>query len=258
MSDDTAQLVREPAAARPKLSHRSWMAIEAFVFVTVVFFTGWGADALARSGAEALLARNIQTATGVAQPPTVKVRGFAFVPQVVRGAYDEVEVTALGITSGPLRIDRVDSRLYDVRVPFHDVLVQNIRRVGIGWSDQYVTLRYDDLNTYFVNTGRELQVAPADGGQVVLTGAVDVLTKRVQIRGTATLTAAGDGIRIAAGNLDTGVTSLDQAERLLLSQRLALTVPIGTLPFGHELKTVTVTKDAIQLEAVGNAIVLQP
>lgn len=257
MSDDTA----EPGSdsfVRPRLSHRSWMAIEAVVFLAVVFFTGWGADALARSGAEALLARNIQTATGVAQLPTVKVRGFAFVPQVVRGAYDDVQVTTLGITSGPLRIDRVDSRLYDVRVPFHDVLVQDIRRVGIGWSDQDVTLRYDDLNNYFVNTGRELQVAPGDGGEVLLSGTVDVLNKRVQVHATAILSAAGDGIRVSAGKLDTGVTSLDEAERLLLSQRLALIVPLGTLPFGHEVKTVTVTKDAIHLTARGNAIVLQP
>jgi hypothetical protein len=256
MSDGT-----EPVRDTPwhrKLSHGWWMAIEAFVLVTVVFFTGWGADALARSGAEALLARNIQTATGVSGSPVVHVRGFAFVPQVVRGAYDQVEVTTVGITSGPLRIERVDSLLYDVRVPFHDVLVQDIRRVGIGWSDQKVTLLYGDINTYFVNTGRELQVTPGDGGELVLTGAVDVLSKRVQVRATATLSVAGEVVRINVGKLDTGVTSLDQAERLLLSQRLALTVPLGTLPFGHELKSVTVTKDAVQLEAVGNAIVLQP
>jgi hypothetical protein len=257
MSDGTT----EPQPDAPwhrRLSHGWWMAIEAFVFVTVVFFTGWGADALARSGAEALLARNIQTATGVSGTPAVQVRGFAFVPQVVRGAYDQVEVTTVGITSGPLRIERVDSLLYDVRVPFHDVLVQDIRRVGIGWSDQKVTLLYGDINTYFVNTGRDLQVTPGDGGELVLTGAVDVLNKRVQIRATATLSVAGEVVRINLGKLDTGVTSLDQAERLLLSQRLALTVPLGTLPFGHELKSVTVTKDAVQLEAVGNAIVLQP
>ncbi len=126
-----------------------------------MFFLGWGADALARLGAEALLARNIQNATGVSEPPVVEVRGFAFVPQVVRGAYNEVDVTTRGITSGPLRIERVDSQLFDVRVPFHDVLVQDIRRVGIGRSVEDVTLRFDDLNAYFDATGRPLQLAPA-------------------------------------------------------------------------------------------------
>lgn len=257
MSDGTAEPARGSPAHR-RLSQRSWMTMEAFVLVTVVFLMGWGADALARSGAEALLARNIQTATGVAGRPTVNVRGFAFVPQVVRGAYSQVEVTTLGITSGPLRIERVDSRLYDVRVRFHDVLVQDIRRVGIGRSDQEVTLRYSDINSYFVDTGRELQVAPGNDGEVMLSGTVDVLSKRVRVRATATLSVAGEVVRITAGRLDTGLASLDQAERLLLSQRLALTVPLGTLPFGHELRTVTVAEDAIHLEAQGNAIVLQP
>jgi hypothetical protein len=257
MSDGTAEAARGSPAHR-RLSLRSWMAMEAFVFVTVVFLMGWGADALARSGAEALLARNIQTATGVAGRPTVNVRGFAFVPQVVRGAYSQVEVTTLGIASGPLRIERVDSRLYDVRVRFHDVLVQDIRRVGIGRSDQEVTLRYSDINSYFVDTGRELQVAPGHDGVVMLSGTVDVLSKRVRVRATATLSVVGEVVRITAGKLDTGLASLDRAERLLLSQRLALTVPLGTLPFGHELRTVTVAEDAIHLTAQGNAIVLQP
>jgi hypothetical protein len=257
MSDSASEPARG-SPTRRRLSQRWWMTTEAFVFVTVVFFMGWGADALARSGAEALLARNIQTATGVAERPSVNVRGFAFVPQVVRGAYNEVDVTTLGITSGPLRIERVDSQLHDVRVPFHDVLVQDIRRVGVGWSDQEVTLRYSDLNAYFVNTGRQLEVAPGNGGEVVLSGTVDVLSKRVPVRATATLSVAGEAVRITAGELDTGLTRLDQAERLLLSQRLALTVPLGTLPFGHELRTVTVAQDAIHLKAQGNAIVLQP
>src|SRR5919202_6856717 len=111
------------------MSQRRRTLIEVTVFVVAVFFLGWGADALARLGAEGLLARNIQNATGVREAPVVNVRGFAFVPQVVRGAYSQVDVTTRGITSGPLRVDRVSSRLLDVRVPFHDVLVQDIRRV---------------------------------------------------------------------------------------------------------------------------------
>src|SRR5919112_5897522 len=94
---------------RPKLSQRTRTVIEVLAFVTSVFFLGWGADALARMGAEALLARNIQNATGVSEPPVVDVKGFAFVPQVVRGAYNEANVTTRGIASGPLRIEQVDS-----------------------------------------------------------------------------------------------------------------------------------------------------
>jgi hypothetical protein len=243
---------------RHRLSQRGRTAIEVVVFVTAVFFLGWGADALARMGAEALLARNIQNATGVSEPPVVDVQGFAFVPQVVRGAYNEVNVTTRGITSGPLRIDQVDSQLFDVRVPFHDVLVQDIRRVGIGRSVEDVTLRYDDLNAYFEATGGSLRLAPGENDEIQLTGTVDVLNQQVAVSATVSLSVVDDTLRITPRQIDTGSTTLSRASRLLLGQRLRLTVPLGTLPFGHQLTNVTASTEDIRLQAEGFAIIVQP
>jgi hypothetical protein len=248
----------KPSRRRDRLSQRGRTAIEVVVFVTAVFFLGWGADALARMGAEALLARNIQNATGVSEPPVVDVQGFAFVPQVVRGAYNEVNVTTRGITSGPLRIDKVDSQLFDVRVPFHDVLVQDIRRVGIGRSIEDVTLRYEDLNAYFDATGGSLQLAPGENDQTRLTGTVDVLSQRIQVSATVSLSVVDETLRVTPRQIDTGSTTLSRASRLLLGQRLRLTVPLGTLPFGHQLTTVAVSGQDIRLRAEGSAIIVQP
>ena len=188
----------------------------------------------------------------------VNVQGFAFVPQVVRGAYNEVHVTTRGIASGPLRIERVDSQLFDVRVPFHDVLVQDIRRVGISRSVEDVTLRYEDLNAYFDVTGRPLQLAPAENGETRLTGTVDVLSQRVQVSATATLSVANEALRITPREVNTGSTTLNQASRLLLGQRLRLSVPLGTLPFGHQLTSANATPDDVRLRAEGAAIIVQP
>jgi len=245
-------------APRPRLSPRRRTALEAAIFLVTVFFLGWGADALSRMGAEALLARNIQNATGVAEQPVVRVHGFAFVPQVVRGAYDRVDVTILGITSGPLRIERVDAQLSDVRVPFHDVLVQNIRRVGIGHSVEEVTLRYEDLNAYFEATGRPLALRRVDDGELELSGPVDVLGQSVAVRAEVELTVRDDTLRLDPQRIDTGPTRLSPASRLLLAQRLRLSVPLGTLPFGQTLTEVTPTADDIRVQAGGRAIVVQP
>jgi hypothetical protein len=248
----------KPSGWRSKMSDRTRFAIEFAIFAIAVFFLGWGADALARMGAEALLARNIANATGVSEPPVVDVKGFAFVPQVVRGAYNEVHVTTQGITSGPLRIEQVDSQLLDVRVPFHDVLVQDIRRVGIGRSTEEVTLRYEDLNSYFEATGRPLRLGPAEDGETRLTGVVDVLNQRVEVNATVTLSVANEALRIRPREVDSGNNTLDRASRLLLGQRLTLTVPMGTLPFGHQLTSVAADPDGIRLHAEGVAVVVQP
>src|SRR5215213_6956935 len=179
-----------------RLSQATRTLIEVLAFLAAVFFLGWGADALARMGAEALLARNIQNATGVSEQPIVHVRGFAFVPQVVRGAYDEVQITTRGVSSGPLRIDQVDSQLFDVRVPFHDVLVQDIRRVGVGRSLEDVTLRYEDLNAYFEATGGSLRLAPVENDETQLTGTVDVLSQQLTVSATVSLSVVEETLRI--------------------------------------------------------------
>ncbi len=224
----------------------------------VLFLLGWGADSLSRFGAESLLSRNIQYATGVTERPQVTVRGFAFLPQVISGAYREVDVTIRGVTSGPLRVERVESRLLDVRVPFHDVLVQDVRRVGIGRSIEDVTLTYADLNAYFDKTGRSLQLMYGPDDTVLIDGAVDVLGREVTVQATVDVYASGETLRISPRAFTTGESGLDRASRLLLGQRLTLTVPLGTLPFGHQLTGIEPGPDGLRVTAEGTAIVIEP
>ena len=226
--------------------------------IVVVALLLWGADTLARIGAQTLLARNIQDATGVEVLPEVDVRGVFFLPQVIGGAYSDVQVTTQGVTGGPLRIDRVESRLSDVRVPFHDVLVRDVRRVGIGRSVENLDLTYEDLNAYFAATGRRLTLAPGRDGTVRLSGSVDVLNQRVPVSADATLSVEDDVLRISPQSFDTGSGSLDAAGRLLLGKRLTLLVPLGTLPFGHHLTGVTADPEGVHLTAEGTDILVEP
>ena len=226
--------------------------------IVVVALLLWGADTLARISAQTLLARNIQDATGVEVLPEVDVRGVFFLPQVIRGAYSDVQVTTQGVTGGPLRIDRVESRLSDVRVPFHDVLVRDVRRVGIGRSVENLDLSYEDLNAYFAATGRRLTLAPGRDGTVRLSGNVDVLNQRVPVSADATLSVEDDVLRISPQSFDTGSGSLDAAGRLLLGKRLTLLVPLGTLPFGHHLTGVTADPEGVHLTAEGTDILVEP
>jgi DUF2993 family protein len=234
------------------------VALQALALVVGLGLLVWGADVLARVGAEAVVARNVQSATGSDTLPQVTLRGRFFLLQVVRGAYHEVDVTTQGLTSGPLRIDRVESRLTDVRVPFHDVLVQDVRQFAIGRSDEEVTLRYDDLNAYLVATGRPLTLTPAPGGLLDVAGSADVLGRQVEVRARVGLSADSGALHINPQEVSTGSITLGGAAQALLRQRLTLTVPLGTLPFGHELTAVTVAKDAVRVTASGTRIVVRP
>lgn len=259
MSDRHGPADATSAAVPARKQHRGRRFLIELVAVLVgLALLAWAADSLARRGAESLLARNIQNATGVADLPQVEVTGLLFLPQVIRGAYQEVQVTTRGVTSGPLRVEEVRSQLFDVRVPFRDVLLRNVRRVGIARSVEDATLTYADLNAYLDATGRPMQLGPSADGGVTLTGGVDILGRTVQASADVTLAVAAGQLRLTPRQIKTGDAGLNRASRLLLGQRLTLTVPLGTLPFGHELQSVTPYQDGLIIEAEGRGIILRP
>lgn len=228
--------------------------------VTVVLGTAlllWGGDFLARVGAESLLARNIQAATGAAARPQVHVRGLFFLPQVVRGRYDRVDITIEGLESGPLRIDRLDTELTGVHLSFHDVLVQNSVPVPIEETVEHATLTYDDLNHYLKATGRPLTVESAPDGEARLTGTIKILGQTVSASTRAALGAQDGALSVRPTQLDTA-TPLDRASELLLSQRFRFLVPLDPLPFGQQVSTIQPTAQGIRVIAGGVNVVVRP
>lgn len=253
---------RAPEASRvaPRRRRRARWAtlVRATVFVVVVGLLFWAGDSLARSGAESLVARDVQVATGTDELPDVRVRGTFFLPQVVRGSYSEVDVTTRNVTSGSLRIQRVDSRLQDVRVPFHDVLVRDVRRVGVGRSVEQAVVTYADINAYLRATGRPIQLAAAPGGEVRATGSIDVLNRRIDVDADISFGVSEGQLQLTPKQILNGGSGLGAASRLLLRQRLTFPVPMQSLPFGHQLTSVAPQGDHLAVGAVGTGIVVQP
>jgi len=232
-----------------------WQAV---ALVVVLGLLGWGADALARFGAVSVIAGNVQTATGATTRPQVTIKGRLFLPQVIRGSYDEVDVSVRDVTNGKLHLARVDAVLRQVRVPLHDVLVQDVRRIAVGRSREHVTLHYDDLNSYFKATNRAVELAPASNGKVKLTGSVKVLGQSVKASGQVELGVANGALTVKPGKAAAGSNLLDQATRSLLSDRLSFTVPLDSLPFGQQLTAVAAHTADIGVRAAGSDIVLTP
>jgi hypothetical protein len=146
--------------------------------VTVVLGTVlllWGADRLARWGAESVLTRAVQEQTGVLERPTVEVQGGSALLQALRGRYDDVEVRIGALSSGPLRVEDYAADLDGVYLSFHDLLDGNTARVHVERAAEAAFLTYDDLDRYLRFAGRDLHVEAADGGQLRVRGTVDVL-----------------------------------------------------------------------------------
>ncbi|MBA8794074.1 hypothetical protein FHX74_001679 [Friedmanniella endophytica] len=246
-----------PDSSRSARRSRSWTAAVAVVIALLLL--GWAGDRLARRSAEDLISRDLASATGSSRPPSVDIGGGLFLPQVVRGAYDEVDVRVDDLHDGPLTIARVDARLTDVRVPFHDVLVRDVRTIGVGHSDATVRLTYDALNRYFTATGRRLTISRAEGDQSVrLTGTVQVLDQRLEASAEVGLAVTDGNLRLIPQTVSTNGGTLGATARLLLRQRLTVTIPLGSLPFSQRLSGISATDDGLVITAVGDGIVVQP
>lgn len=243
---------------QPRRARRRRLIGEGVALGVIACLLVWGLDTAARLGAESLLERDIQEATGVVQRPEVRLGSGPFLLQVIRGAYTEADVEVVGVRTGPLEIERIQAHLSDIRLPLKDVLLRDIRRVGIGRSEDLVTLRFDDLNDYFETTGRALRLTAEENQQIRLTGSFDVLDQTVPVTAAVELTVDGTQLRITPRDVDTGDTTLSEAGRLLLDQRISLTVPMDNLPLGSQLTGLEITSEELRISATSTAVILRP
>lgn len=234
----------------------------AFEVIAVIIGFGlllWAAEALARNGAETLLQRNIQQVTGVDQVPSVSLGEGFVLPQAIRGHYDQVRVSVSDLRSGPLRLERVDAELSGVRMPLRDLLLRDSRDIVVDDSTDSALLRLDDLNAYFDITGRSVRLDQRSDGSLLMRGTFDVLGTNVEVSGPVELGVDGSQLRVNPTTIDTGTADLSRFERLLLQQRLDLSVPLDSLPFGNQLTAVSIEEGALVLTAVSaGQLVLRP
>ncbi|TYP89565.1 DUF2993 domain-containing protein [Blastococcus xanthinilyticus] len=250
----TSLLGRIGAASRRQ--GRRGAAIAAGILLGIVLLL-WGADLLARRAAEGLVAQALQEHTGTVEEPAVTVRGAFFLPQVLRGRYDEVEIAMEDVSSGPLRIQSVEARLGDVYLSFHDLLHGNTDRLLIAGTEAEAFLSYDDLNRYLDLSGRPLALDAADPGELQVTGSADLLGRRVEATADVELGADGGALVVEPREFG-GVPGLSGVSELLLGERFSFRVPLDPLPFAQRITDVRPVDDGVLVDVAGDWVVLEP
>lgn len=228
--------------------------------LSVVFGTAlllWAADLVARWSVESYVERQVQAVTGALERPSVDVHGTFFLPQVLQGRYERVDVSIGELRAGPLRLEDVRAELTGVHVSFRDLLAQNPAPVYIEESRQRAVLTYEDLNRYLDVTGRPVTVEAAPDGEVVLTGTAEVFGREVSASAQAVLGSEDGALSVQPTAVDTG-TVLDAASRLLLRQRFTFVVPMDPLPFGQQLTGIDAGEAGLEVEARGVGVVVRP
>jgi hypothetical protein len=215
-------------------------------------------DYLARVGSQSLIARAIQHDMRLAQRPEVHLRGVFYLPQVISGTYDDVDISIGETHAGPLDVRAIHADLQDVHLRFHDVLVRNVSRILIDRTTESVTLSYPDVNKYLASIGVPVSVSPAGDQQVRLTGSVPILGRRVSVSADARVSAHDNTLFISPSRYDSGVNALDSTTALLLGQRLAVRIPLEQVPFAQTVTGVEVHSNDITVRAEGKDVVIDP
>lgn len=245
-----------PARSHARRGRRRTTAVAVAVLAGTVLVLV-GADWLARLGAQTLLARQVQDATGTTASPSVEIHGTWFLPQVIRGHYDSVDIDLQGLSSGPLTIASLHATLSGVHLPFHDVLVRTVDRIVVDSAREQALLTYDDLNRYLSATGRRVSVQPVSDGVVTLTGTVQILGKPVSASADATVGSEDGALTLKPLRLRTD-SALDRASEILLGQRFTLIVPLDPLPFGQQILGIEPQQDGFHIDAGGADVVVDP
>ena len=237
-------------------ARRPGPAVMIVVFLATVALMLWATDWLARTVAQNQLAGQIHQQTGSLTQPSVTIAGSLFLPQVLRGRYDDVAIAFPELSDGPLRLRDVHVRLSGVHVPFRDILTGAANPILVDHADEQATLTYDDLNSYLAAVGQPVTVEGSGNGTVLLTGSVQLGTSTVTGTAEARVAAAGDAVAITPTRLvsDSPLGTLSQ---VLLGERFTFLIPLDPLPFGAQISDIQVQEGGFVVRAEGDDLLLR-
>jgi hypothetical protein len=233
------------------------------LIVTVVVLAGLfvAADRIAVSYAQSRAASSIQSSQGLTSEPSVSIKGFPFLTQVLRRELREVTVTADDVETAPgttsagdgrLRLSRLTADLHDVVLKGHFTGFVADTATGTALVS-YADLSQDAPEGVTVSYGGE---NAAGTGQVKVTGSIAVpvlgtlrrsVTSEVHVSDGDTVSLHADSVPDA-----NTVPGLDK----LVRSKIDFSRRLSGLPSSITLKSVTATPAGVEISLSGRDVSL--
>jgi hypothetical protein len=226
--------------------------------VGVLAVIGFGADRLAAHAAADRIATTVQSDAHLSHRPGVTVGGFPFLLQVVKGRYDQIEVTANDLfESGQLQPTVLRLEFAGVHIAASNVLNGGVRRIAVDTVTGVATIPFADLQAAAHVAGLSgLSAVPGSANEVRFTEAVSVSGAKLDVQVTARVTVANGSVVVTAHDLVAGGTPLPAAVTNSLLSRAAFSVKLPGLPAGVQVTGVTVTPTDVLVSVSATRLVL--
>ncbi len=233
-----------------------WRGLLVLVIVLAVLLVG--ADRLALVVADRQIASKVQSSQQLSRRPSVSIRGFPFLTQVLANRYPDVhlEVTDLAVGNGDrtVRLADVNANLSQVRT------IDNFSGAAAQTASGTARLTYQELSRVL---GVKLGYAGAgsDGnGRVQASSSINVLgqtiagtaSAEVSVSGADLLTFSAVQVGVPQSGVEVPQSLTDQLASIFKS-RLSL----RGLPFHLQIQRLIATKDGLSISAVASGITLR-
>jgi hypothetical protein len=210
------------------------------------------ADRVTARLAERALAQQARESADLSSTPTVRVHGFPFLTQALRGKYGRIDLEATDLDRGGVRISRLTATVHGAGVPLTEALAGDVTSIPVAGLDATALVTFADLAHRSRLVGLSIV---SEGDAVRVTGRVTVLGQTVRVSALSTVSLRTGRIAVTARSLKV----LGQSTPGLvnaLAGALDLLVPVGTLPYDLHLTGLGVTPDGLQLTARSGPTVL--
>lgn len=219
------------------------------------------ADRLAVAYAESQAAQKIQSAKGLADKPSVSIKGFPFLTQVLARDLNEVTVSVNDVTTStggvstdgtqPLRVARFTADLHNVRINgnFSGAVADTATGTALIPYSDVTKLVAGQLSGAVSDASVGYGGTDSSGqGQVKISGSVQVpFLGSQQISGVAP-------VDIRNGN--SLALSLPSGVRRLIGGQSGMSWPLSGLPSGITLSGVQATSQGLVVSLSGNDVQL--
>ncbi|MEV6240085.1 DUF2993 domain-containing protein [Lentzea sp. NPDC051838] len=263
-----------PARPHKKKSKRGKVLLITVVVLALLLVA---ADFALAAAGEYQIAQRMREKLQLDEDPSVRINGFPFILQAVRGDYTHVAIDATGV---PIKNEAqgVDLRDLDIhadlrhtRVELSDLLAGNVSKATIDQVEGSVKIKSLDLNrlasqvtpfdklsidpdnrvttTTTTTTTPATPAAPQTTAAIKLSGQTNVAGKDVKLTAYGQISLAGGAIQITVDDIELDDTSLKNIIPTL-RQALAVKIDPGTLPFGAKPTAVRVEPGAFVLSGV--------
>ncbi|KOV75477.1 DUF2993 domain-containing protein [Nocardia sp. NRRL S-836] len=263
----------QTGARKKRKSRRGKFLVIAVLVLGVLLVA---ADFALAAAAEYQIAQRMREKLQLKEDPSVRINGFPFVLQAIRGDYTRVEIDAYGV---PIKDEQKDIELRDLdveadllhtRVELGDLLAGNVSKATIDQVDGKVRIKALDLNrlanqvTPFdklsiepdnrVTTTAPTPATPATPknkttAAIKLSGQTNVAGKTITVSAYGQIALLDGAIQITVDDIELEDASLKQLVPQLRNA-LAIKIDPGALPFGAKPTAVEVENGAFTLSGI--------